>query len=326
MKKVIIVIVLLALAAGGYYFWYRRAHGREEKQPLYGNVDIREVNLGFRVSGKIKEVKKDEGDQVKVGEVVAILDAEPYRREADEAAAQVASLKAKAEMVEAGYRQEDIDQARATVHADEAILANAERTLIRKQQMAASKVGPQQDYEDAIAARDEAKARLNAARAALALQEAGYRKEEIAQAKADLAKAEASLSSARLRVSDSELVAPSNGVVMTRAMEPGAIAQAGSTVLTVSLTDPVWVRAYVSEDRLGEVHPGMKVTFWSDTHPEKPYVGQVGYISPRAEFTPKSVETPELRTSLVYRLRVTVANPGADLRQGMPVTMNLAAE
>jgi HlyD family secretion protein len=325
MKKVLFILFLLAAAGGGYYVWNRQAQAKQD-HPLYGNVDIREVNLGFRVSGRIKEVRKDEGDAVKAGDTLALLDDEPYRRDAEEAAAQVASLKAKAEMVSSGYRTEEIEQARATVKADEAILANAERTLIRKKEMAANKVGPQQDYDDAIAARDEALARLNAARAALALQEAGYRKEEIAQAKADLAKAEATLASARIKVADTTLEAPSNGVVITRAMEPGAIVQPGTTVLTVSLSDPVWVRAYIQEDRLGEVHPGKKVAIYTDTHPDKPYSGQVGYVSPEAEFTPKSVQTPELRTSLVYRLRVVVANPGPDLRQGMPVTVRLTGD
>ncbi|MBA3544694.1 MAG: HlyD family efflux transporter periplasmic adaptor subunit, partial [Chthoniobacterales bacterium] len=122
-------------------------------------------------------------------------------------------------------------------------------------------------------------------------------------------------------LTDTELKAPSDGVVMTRAYEPGAILPTGTTLFAVSLLNPVWVRAYVSEERLGDIHPGMKVTVLTDSGHF--YDGQIGYISPQAEFTPKSVVTPELRTSLVYRLRVIVSNPRQDLRQGMPVTVRL---
>jgi HlyD family secretion protein len=111
--------------------------------------------------------------------------------------------------------------------------------------------------------------------------------------------------------------------VFTRAQEPGAILQTGTTVLTVSLQKPVWVRAYIEEPDLGRIHPGMNVQVYSDSKPGKAYEGKIGYISPRAEFTPKTVETSELRTSLVYRLRVVVENPDDGLRQGMPVTVKL---
>jgi len=129
---------------------------------------------------------------------------------------------------------------------------------------------------------------------------------------------------AKIQLADTELHAPSNGVILTRAQEVGAIVQAGATVLTLSLQTPVWVRAYVDEPHLGDVHPGAKVEVFTDSKPDQPYHGQVGYISPRSEFTPKSVETEELRTSLVYRLRVVVSDPDASLRQGMPVTVKLA--
>jgi HlyD family secretion protein len=326
MKRIVVLLVLIAAAAGGWFFW--RSHQRKADQELvlYGNVDIREVNLGFRVSGKVSKLMVDEGDPVKAGQLIATLDPEPNRREVQEAEAQAASQKARLAMMEAGYRKEDIDQAQANVHEGEATLANAERTLTRKQELAEHKVGPVQDYDDALGARDEARARLNAYRAALSLQEAGYRPEEIAQALADLAKAEASLAAAQLRLSDTELRAPSNGVIMTRAVEPGTIIQPGAIVFTVSLTDPVWARVYVAEQRLGDVHPGMKMLVYTDSRPDKPYPGVIGYISPQAEFTPKTVETPELRTALVYRLRVIIPNPGEDLRQGMPVTVRPAPD
>ncbi len=100
---------------------------------------------------------------------------------------------------------------------------------------------------------------------------------------------------------------------------------AGSTVLTVSLTHPVWVRAYVSERNLGDAKPGREILLYTDGRPDKPYHGKIGFVSPTAEFTPKSVETPDLRTDLVYRLRIIVTDADDALRQGMPVTATFDA-
>jgi len=324
-----IILAVGALALAGLAGWYWKTHGRPagpEALTLQGNVDIREVNLGFRVAGRILEVARDEGDAVKPGDVIARLDSEPYRREAEEARGQAASLRARLQWLEAGNRPQEIAQAKATVREREITAANAQRLFQRQEELLASKTVSVQEWDDAGARYREAEARLKSAREQLALLEAGFRAEEIAQAKADLARAEAALASAELRLADTVLAAPSDGVVITRAQEPGAIVQAATTVLTVSLTRPVWVRAYVPEPSLGRVHPGMKVRIYTDSRPEQPYYGQIGYISPRAEFTPKNVETAELRTSLVYRLRVVVTNSDEGLRQGMPVTVKAEAE
>ncbi len=323
-KRIPILIVVVVVAAFAARFLQARSrHERSRASQLFGNVDIREVNLGFRVSGRIAAVLRDEGDAVKAGEVSARLDDEPYRREAEEARAQVAALRARVELLEAGNRPQEIAQARALVGEREATAANAELTYKRQQELLSSRAVSIQERDSAEAAYREAEARLKSAREQLNLLEAGFRVEDIAQAKADLARAEAALASAELRVQDTTLKSPSDGVVLTRAREPGAILQPGTTVLTVSLKEPVWVRAYISEPELGRIHPGTKVQVFTDSRPTQPYSGQIGYISPRAEFTPKNVETPELRTSLVYRFRVVVDHPDEGLRQGMPVTVQL---
>jgi HlyD family secretion protein len=125
------------------------------------------------------------------------------------------------------------------------------------------------------------------------------------------------------RRADADLIAPNDGIILTRARERGAIVQAGETVFTLTLTSPVWVRTYVNERDLGLIRPGMPASVTTDSAPDRPYPAFIGFISPTAEFTPKTVETRELRTDLVYRLRVVVNNPDAGLRQGMPVTVTL---
>jgi HlyD family secretion protein len=324
-KRLPIILIILALA--GFGVWLVRAKWVKENPRvlrLFGNVDIREVNLGFRVSGRVSEVLRDEGDEVKAGEILARLDDEPYRRAVEESRGQVASLQARLQMLETGNRPQEIAQARALVREREVTAANAERVFKRQEELLGSKAVSIQDRDDAEAAYREADARLKSSREQLNLLEAGFRIEEIAQAKADLARVQATLATAELHVEDTVLRSPSDGVVFTRAQEPGAILQPGTTILTISLKRPVWVRAYVSEPELGCIHPGMRVKVYTDSRPEAPYSGQIGYISPRAEFTPKNVETAELRTSLVYRFRVVVDNPDEGLRQGAPVTLKLA--
>ena len=320
-KRIVILLVLVLVGAGAWWFRTRLQSRDTGTFRLYGNVDIREVNLGFRVSGRLAQVLLDEGDPVKSGALLATLDDSPNRLEVAQAQAQVGALRARAQWLEAGNRPQEIAQARAVLREREVAAANSERSYKRLEELFAAKTASVQDRDDAEAQYREAEARLNSSREQLNLLEAGFRAEEIAQAKASLAQAEASLASAQLRLEDTQLKAPSDGVVLTRAQEPGAILQAGATVLTVSLKEPVWVRAYVNEPDMGRIHPGMKVQLLCDSRPNEPYAGHVGYISPRAEFTPKNVETAELRTSLVYRLRIVVENPDDGLRQGMPITV-----
>ncbi|HEY5910693.1 MAG TPA: secretion protein HlyD [Verrucomicrobiae bacterium] len=325
MKKRIPIVLAIVVALGALS-WVATAKLRRAAPAglrLYGNVDIREVNLGFRVPGRLLEVLRDEGDEVKAGEVLARLDDEPYRRELEEAKGAVQSLRARVDLLEAGNRPQEIAQAQAVAREREVTAANAERLYRRQQELFEGKTVSAQERDDAEARSREAQARLTSAREQLNLLEAGFRAEDIAQAKAELSRAEAARASAELRLQDAVLKSPSDGVVLTRAQEPGAILQTGATVLTVSLTRPVWVRAYVTEPNLGKLAPGMPVSVWTDSRSGKPYAGQIGYISPRAEFTPKNVETPDLRTSLVYRFRVVVADPDDALRQGMPVTVDV---
>jgi HlyD family secretion protein len=323
-KGLIILAILVLLALGGAWLarWHRNQTAHKALT-LHGNVDIREVNLGFRVPGRIAEVLRDEGDPIRSGELLARLDDEPYQRELEEARAQVASLGARVALLKAGYRPEEIAQARASFGEREVTRLNAERVFKRQQELFANKTVSIQERDDAEAKFREAEARQKSAQEQLNLVEAGYRHEEIDQAKADLSRAEAAVASAALRLEDTKLKAPSDGVILTRAQEPGAVLQAGATVMTLSLSKPVWIRAYVEEPELGQVQPGRKVEILTDSRPGRPYSGQIGFVSPRAEFTPKNVETTELRTSLVYRLRVVVEDPDGELRQGMPVSLRL---
>jgi HlyD family secretion protein len=270
-KKLILVVILL-LAVTGIGWFYLKNHPEPEKPMiLYGNVDIREVNLGFRVAGKLAKLVYDEGDEAKTGEVLARLDDEPYRNQVTSAAAQVKSLRERLRLKETGNRPQEIAQAKSLVRERAASAANAKRLLERSEKTLDAKGISAQDRDNAEASYREAEARLTSARENLALLKAGFRVEDIAQAKADLAQAEAALASAELQVKDAALTAPSDGVIITRAQEVGSILQPGSTVFTLSLQNPVWVRAYVHEPELGHIHPGTQVEITTDSRRDKPY-------------------------------------------------------
>jgi HlyD family secretion protein len=308
-------IAAVAIAA-----WRGRSNG---ELTLYGNVDIREVTLGFRVAGRVATLLVDEGEAVREGQVLARLDAKPLELERNEARANASALAARATLLKSGYRAQDVEQARATLAERRAAALNAEQLLARQQQLKDTGAIAQRTYDDAIAARDQAHARLTAAEQAYEESRLGYRRQEVAEGEANSARAEALLAESEQRLEDAVLLAPADGIVLTRAVEAGAILAAGTPVFTVSLVRPVWARVYVSEPDLGRFALGRKVLLHTDSAPGHLYHGKVGFVSPTAEFTPKNVETPELRTALVYRARVVVSDPDSNLRQGMPVTVVL---
>lgn len=322
MKKpvvVILLIVILLAALGGGWWWYQSS--RQQPLTLYGNVDIRTVNMSFRVGGRLASLTVDEGDSIRAGQTLGALDRAPYENALLQAQANVSTAQAQYDLMMAGYRSEEIAQAAAAVNQAQAAYDYAQNFYQRQLGLRASSAISANDLENARSSRDQAQATLKSAQDKLRQYRAGNRPQEIAQAKASLEQAQAALAQAKLDLHDTVLTAPSDGTLMTRAVEPGTMLNAGSTVLTLSLTHPVWVRAYVDEKpRPGAA--GQEVLLYTDSRPDKPYHGKIGFVSPSAEFTPKTVETPDLRTDLVYRLRIVVTDADGALRQGMPVTVS----
>lgn len=327
MKKplvtVLIVVVVIAALAGGWMCYQSR---QERALTLYGNVDIRTVNLSFRVGGRLASLNVDEGDAIQAGQTLGEIDKAPYQNALLQAQANVTTAQAKYDLATAGYRDEEIAQAVAAVNQARAAYDYAQNYYQRQQGLWKSRVISANDLENARSARDQAQATLKSAQDKLSQYRTGNRPQEIEQAKAGLEQAQAALAQAQLDLHDTTLVAPSAGTILTRAVEPGSMLNAGSTVFTLSLTRPVWVRAYVDEINLQQAQPGQDVLLYTDGRPNKPYHGKIGFVSPTAEFTPKTVQTPDLRTDLVYRLRIIVTDADNSLRQGMPVTVRFAGE
>lgn len=322
-KAIIVPAALLAVTAAGAV-WYRQREAAGKNGTIYGNVDIREATLAFRAPGRVAAFSVDEGATVKAGDVLASLDPEPLQNALSAAEAMEAALAARNGLIHHGFRAEDVEQAKARLVSAKAALAEAEHQLARQEVLAPEGAASQKALQAAQTGRDQAAAQIKVAEEQVRTMTKGFRKEEVAESDAQLRQAQAQVRTARLALKDVVLTAPSSGVILSRSVEKGTMVQNGTPAFSLSLTDPVWVRAYVSEAQLGSFAPGTKVTLQTDARPDKDYKGIVGFVSPTAEFTPKPVETTDLRTSLVYRLRIVVGDADAQLRQGMPVTVRLA--
>jgi HlyD family secretion protein len=269
-KRTIVVISLLVF---GFFAvsYFMRENSNDSTLTLYGNVDVREVDIGFRVSGLVKSLFFQEGDKIAKGEKVAELEKDPYDAE--------------------------VEKARADLKFVQVQWENAKILLDRREALEPIGGVSQEDLDDALAS---------------------YR-----QFSANLLAAKANLKIAEDNLSYTDAYALSDAIVLTRIKEPGSTVKMADPVYTFSVISPVWVRAYVNEPQLGLVTFGMEAEIFTDTKSGKTYKGKVGFISPVAEFTPKTVQTLDLRTDLVYRLRIYVDDPDELLKQGMPVTVKL---
>ena len=323
-RWIVMAIAIAIVASGAAWLWTQRTSPDDDLLRLYGNVDIREVQLAFRQPGRIARMAFDEGDAVTAGTRMAALDAQPYQEALAVAEATVQVARAELNKLRRGLRPQEIAQTQEALNQALAVANDAERNFRRQSELLVSGASSERTVDAARTARDQAVAGAKAAKAALSQATEGFRREDIAAGEARLAAAEAARAQAVTALADTELLAPNAGTVIARVREPGSMVASQSTVYSLSLDAPVYVRAYVGEADLGRIAPGTRVRVRSDSS-AKVYQGQIGFISPRAEFTPKTVETTELRTDLVYRLRIVIdeANADAALRQGMPVTIEV---
>jgi len=323
--RLAILACLLGAGAYGIWYWQQQQNDRDASElVVYGNVDVREVELAINGNERIGELLVEEGDRITKGDLLAKLETERFEYAVERAKAIVESQLRVVERLEAGSRPEEIAKARADVAAAKAVESDAKRTYERNAELRKSNSVSQQVMDDALAAYESAEAQVQARQAVLDLAVAGPRKEDKEEAKALLKRYEAELAQAEHDLSDAYLYAPSNGVIQNRILEVGDMASPQKAVFTVALTNPVWVRAYAAEPDLGKIFEGMQAKVVTDSFPDKEYEAWVGFISPTAEFTPKPVETRELRTTLVYQIRVFVKNPNNELRLGMPATVKIA--
>ena len=298
----------------------RTAENAASANRAWGNVETRQTSLAFEASGRIAALHKEEGESVEAGELLGQLDDEALRISRRQAAAELKRLQAQAALAHEGTREEDIDAARANEAAARAQLEYASATLKRQQDLVPVGAASRQMLDDARRAERES---LTAAAAQRAAAEKGPRAQEIAAADAAAEAAAASLAALDYQIHrGAVLTAPSAGIIRARLAEPGDMASPSRTIYQLSVADPKWIRAYLTERQLGLVKEGTLATVFTDT--VGPVDGTVAFVSDTAEFTPKTVQTEDLRASLVYEVRITVRDPENRLRLGQPVTVEFA--
>lgn len=324
-KKIILIIILIAIIAAGVWY-FNRPQSQNGDIVLHGNVDIRQVSLAFSGSERIVAMLVDEGDAVTNGQVLARLDTQILLLEIEQTKAKIAAQEQAVLKLVNGSRPEEIDQAKAKVASAQADVDLAGLQLKRMEEAFKGSAGhavSAQERDNARANLKVANANLVNAQKALALAEIGPRAEDIAEAQAELQALRAGLALQEHDLALSELKAPIDAVVRSRLLEPGDMASPQRPVYLLAINDPKWVRAYVNEVDLGFVKPGQIAAVFIDSRPDKPITGQIGYISNVAEFTPKTVQTEELRTSLLYEIRVYVQDTDNMLHMGMPATIKI---
>jgi len=319
-KKILGVVTLLiftiAIAAG--WLQWRNNRNNADKVFVSGNIEAIEVDLSFRIAGQIKGLPIDEGDWVNKDQVIAELDTDTLEALRGGARAEIASAQAVLDELEEGTRKETIEQVRAQFNAAECRLKNATDEYERYHALFKEGAISASVYDAKETTLRVASEEYNNAKQRLTEMETGPREQQIRAARARLERAKWELNKIELDIEHSILRTPVSGAVLVKANELGEVVLPGATVATVAATDEVWLKGYIGERDLGAVKLGQKAEITTDTYPGKVYPGIVTFISSRAEFTPKNVQTREERVKQVYRVKITIQNPHQELKIGMP--------
>ena len=269
-----------------------------------GTIEGTDVNIGTEVSGKVLEIRVDEGSRVAKGDTLLLIDDSEYQIQLRQAIANLASFESTYRLSVEGSRKEDIVQAEASYRTAEADFA-------RMKDLLASKTITQKQYDDAYA-------RFVSAQQTYQKLKSGSRPEEITGARERRDYAAAQVDLLRKKVRDCHILSPASGVITLKAVEPGELVMVMSNVLRLTFLDKVKLMIYVSEQEIPRIHLGQTARVTTDAGGKKSFEGQVVYISPSAEFTPKNVQTKEERTKLVFGVKLEVNNPDGALKPGLP--------
>ncbi|MDR1284846.1 MAG: HlyD family efflux transporter periplasmic adaptor subunit [Campylobacteraceae bacterium] len=321
MKKLFVFIVFLIFVAIAISLYVFR-DSKSSDLSFYGNIDTRTVSLGFRFLGKIDTINKDEGDSVTKDEVLVSLDSKNLQNNIAEVKARLDAEKIKFDKLKNGFRKEDINEAEGEFENAVANLRLLDDMFERQKRLFEKNATSKEAYLSAQYKYEAAVGTFKKAEALYDMRIKGYQDEDIKAQSLLVASLEATLKSVLQDLEDSVIKSPFDGVILTRLKEEGAIVNPGEKILELSRQDEFWVKAYVDESHLGTISQGDEVLVYTDVRVE-PYLGIIGNISPIAEFTPKNIETMELRSDLVYRFRVLLKEPDKKIKQGMPVTIKL---
>ena len=322
-NRLVILLAVIVLAALGVWRWRTVKERNQTAIRSSGIIEVTQVDVAFEVPGRMVERYIDEGALLDKGEPVARLDDREYRLQVERAAAAKAAAEARYHLVTKGARAQDIDQALAAVESAESDLRLQQREQKRIADLLTGGVVSQGEADHANTARANAQAARDRAQAQLDMLREGFRVEEIEQARAQFQQASKELELAELNLARCQLYAPAAGRVLSKSREAGEMVQPGTPIVTLGDLSRPWVNVYVGERDLGKIWLGMKAKITVDSFPTAPFPGTVTFISDRAEFTPKNIQTPDERVKLVYRVKVEVQTRDQALKPGMPADAEL---
>ncbi len=325
MKKKLIPVAVAVLLLIVLLFVVNRLRHREEGDnlKLSGNVEVTEMNLGFKTAGRIEQRLVDEGQRVKKNDKLAVLDSREIESQVAQAEAQLRESATRLAELVAGSRPQEVEQAAAQAAQAEAELQKAKIDYERAKRLYGEEAISTDRMEAAKKAYDVAVSQHRRSIEGLSLVREGPRKEEIRAAEMRVQQVKAALQAAQVRLEDTVLYAPVDGVILKKYSEPGETVAAGMPVLKLGDIANPWIKVYVKEDRIGQVKLGQRAEVTTDSYPRKTYEGSVIYISSEAEFTPKNVQTQEERVKLVFGVKVKVTNVNDELKPGMPADVRI---
>lgn len=303
-----------------YLIFFTGCFQEKKEIKFFGNVDVRTVSLAFRVSGRLDTLNFDEGQKLKKGDIIATIENSIFRENLNQINAQIKLQEIQIQKLEKGYRTEEIEKAKSKLSEVKVNLDRVNKDFRRAEQLFKTSSISEQAYDDAKAQAKDLQTQYDYAKSSLELVKNGYETEDIQSAKAQLDSLKAQRNILQINYNDTVLYSPVDGTIITKVYEVGSIVNSSQTIVEIAKSDEYWVRSYLSEKYLGVVKTGMKAIVTTDSN--KKYEGVVSFISPLAEFTPKTVQTEDLRTDLVYRFRIVLKDIDDNLKQGMPVTIS----
>ncbi len=319
MKRFFIAIFISFLIFGLFYYFFIHNRGETDSYiKISGNIEAKEVNVGFKISGRIVKLYAQEGDWVEKGKILGRLDDEDLRNRLELSQANLRSLQARLEKLLAGSRKEEIRDAEAALEQAKLDLDHKRIQYERMRELFERRVISKETLDNAETSYKIARASLQRAEENYNLVKEGPRKEDIEDVRAQVEQARASVKLAETQLSYATLYSPISGIVSVKSAEIGEVVNPGTTVLTITDIENVWLRGYIPETELSRIKWGQEVLVTTDIRPQKIYIGKISFISPQAEFTPKQIQTEKERVTLVYRIKVDIPNRDRELKPGMP--------
>ncbi len=311
MKNLTIILLLLGLIG---------CSGNDDTNTIEesGTIETKDVIVSAQVGGVILKQLRDEGDIVKEGDTLLIIDHESLDLQLKQSEALEQGAKAQYDLLINGARKEDIKSSGELLNQAKANFELAEKDYNRMKNLYDLQAITKKQYDEAETRFTVTKSQLTAAEQSFNKIKNLARTEEKEQAKANLDKSSAAVLLIKKSIKDCYVTSPLNGVIAKRFNEKGEYIAPLGSLFKISNQDDIEIKIYISETDLGKVKIGQEAKISVDSYKDKTYNGKVIYISPEAEFTPKNIQTKDERTKLVYAVKIKVKNENGELKNGMP--------